>query len=77
MKPDNSLDSLAAIKHLTATDECLFDISLDGPRLRPVLFRSRANMSYERSYHSFVGEVAYGRWSIATCRKYLWGALFY
>ena len=77
MKPDNSLDSLAAIKHLTATDECLFDISLDGPRLRPVLFGSRANMPYERNYHSFVDEVACGRWSIAACRKYLWGARFY
>ena len=77
MQPDDSQDLLVAIKHLTATGECLFDILLDGPRLRPVLFGSRANMSYDRSYHSFVGEVAYVRWSIAVCRKYLWSALFY
>ena len=51
-------------------------MSLDGPRLRPILFCFRINMSYERDYHSFVGEVACGRWTIATCRKYLWGVLF-
>ena len=76
MQPDDSLESLAAIKHLSATGECLFDVSLDGPRLRPVLFGSRSNKSYERDYHSFVGEAACGRWSIAACRKYLWGTLF-
>ena len=37
MQPDDSPISLAAMKHLTATDECQFDLSLDGPRLRPVL----------------------------------------
>ena len=63
--PDDSPDSLAAITHLAATGEYLFDILLDGPRLRPVLFGSRANLSYERNYHFFVGEVACGRWSIA------------
>ena len=77
MQPDDSPESLKAIKHLAATGECLFDLSLDGPRLRPVRFGSRANMPYERNYHSFVGEVACGRWSIAANRKYLWGKLFY
>ena len=77
MHPDDSPDSLAAITHLAATGEYLFDILLDGPRLRLVLFGSRANLSYERNYHFFVGEVACGRQSIAACRKYLWGALFY
>ena len=76
MQPDDSPDSLAAITHLAATGECLFDIPLDGSRLIPVLFGSRANLSHEHDYHSFVGDVACGRWSIATCRKYLWGAIF-
>ena len=71
MQPDDSPDSLAAITHLATTGECLFHISLDGPRLRPLLFGSRANLSYECNYHSFLREVAYGRWSIAACRKYL------
>ena len=77
MQPNVSPDSLAAITHLATTGECLFDISLDGPRLRSILFESRANMSYERDYRSFAGEVACGWWRIAACRKYLWGDIFY
>ena len=75
MQPDDSPDYLATINHLTATDECLFDMSLDGPRLRPVLFGSRANVSYECNYHSFVGEIACRRWIIAAYRTCLWVAL--
>ena len=37
MQPNDSPDSFVVITHLAATDECLFDMSLDGPRLRPVL----------------------------------------
>ena len=55
---DDSPDSLAAIKHLAATDECVFDVSLDSPRLRPVLFGSRFDISYKCDYHSFVEEIA-------------------
>ena len=55
MQPDDSLESLAAIKHLATSGECLFDVSLNGPRLRPVLFGYLSNMSYELDYHSFVG----------------------
>ena len=76
MQPDDSLNSLASITHLAVTSQCLFDVSLDDPRLLTVQFGSRSNMSYKRDYHSFVGEVACGRWIIATCRKYLWGILF-
>ena len=58
MQTDDSPDSLAAIKHLAATDECVFDVSLDSPRLRPVLFGSRFDISYKCDYHSFVEEIA-------------------
>ena len=61
MQPDDSSDSIAAIHHLADTGKCLFDLSLDGPRLRPVLFESRSNLPYESDYHSFVGEIACGR----------------
>ena len=77
MEPDDSLDYIVAMKYLANTSECLFDLSLDGPRLRPVLLGSRSNLSYESNYHSFVGEVAYGRCRIAACRKYLWYSQFY
>ena len=76
MQPDDSSDSLATIKYLAATGECLFDVSLNNPRLRPVLFGSHANIPYECDHHFFVGEVACGRWSIAACRRYLWGVIF-
>ena len=77
MQSDNHSVSLAAIKHFSLTDECLFDLCLDGPRLRPVFFGSRSNMTYEQNYQSFVGEVACGNWAIVACRKYLWGTNFY
>ena len=77
IQPDDSLDYIVAIKYLANTSECLFDHSLDGPRLSPVLLGSRSNLSYESNYHSFVGEVVYGRCKIAACRKYLWDSQLY
>ena len=48
-----------------------------GPRLMPVLFNSRSNLVHEKEYHSFVGEIACGRWAISRLRKYSWGTLVY
>ena len=64
---------MAGVQLLEETEECTFDLSLDGPRLRPVFFGSRSNQPFEIHYHSFVGEVACGRWVISCCRRYLWG----
>ena len=61
MQPDDYSASLATIKHLSFTGECSFELSLDKPRLRPVLFGSRSNMTYERNYLFFASEVACGR----------------
>ena len=77
MQPDNSPESLAAILHLESTGECLFDYKRSGPRLMPIIFNSRVNLEHEKHYHSFVGEIACGRWAISRLRKYLWGTLFY
>lgn len=66
MQPRDSSGSSAAA-YLTLTGEYLFDLFLDGPKLRHVLFRSRSNMIYERGYHYFVGEVVFRRWAIAVC----------
>ena len=41
------------------------------------MFGSRSNLPYESDYHSFVGEIECGRWSIAACRKDIWGTQFY
>ena len=77
MQLDEFSASLACIKYLTLNVEYLFDLSLDEPRLRPVLFESHSNITYERNYHSFVDEAACGRWAIATYRTYLWDTKFY
>ena len=77
MQPGNSPIAIAAIELLQSTDEFIFDQTLSGPRLTPVLFNSRSNLVHEKYYHSFVSEIAYGRWSISCLRKYLWGTLFY
>ena len=63
---------MVALKHLAAIGECLFDLSLDGPRLQSILFGSRDNMSYARNYYSCDGEVVCERWNISACHKYLW-----
>ena len=65
MKTDDVSQSLAVIQLLEDIGECTFDLSFDGPRLWPVLFGSRSNQPFEIHYHSFVGEVACGRWAIS------------
>ena len=61
MQLNDTFNSVTAIKHLALAGACMFDLSLDEPRLRPVLFGSYSNMTYEGNYHSFIGEVACGR----------------
>ena len=58
------------IKYLTTTIEFLFDLSLDGPRLRSAFLEDHSNMLHEWNYHSFVRNVACERWAIATCRNF-------
>ena len=77
MQPDNCSESIQALAILEESGDCTFELSLKGPRLHPVLFGSRSNLPYEMNYHSFVGEIACGRWSIAHNRRYLWGKKFY
>ena len=77
MQPDDSEESRAAIASLTEGQDCNFDTTLKGARLRPVKFHSRRCLEREQHYHSFVGEAATGRWAIGVCRKYLVGQHFF
>ena len=77
IQPDNSPESLVEITQLESTGECIFDYIPSTPPLMPVFFNSRTNLNHERDYHSFVGEIACGRWDISRLQKYLWGTLFY
>ena len=38
IQADDSSQSLKAVQILENTGDCLFDLSLDGPRLRPIFF---------------------------------------
>ena len=77
MQPANDEESVAASKILLTTGECLFDLSKNGARLKPIAFGSRSCTLVEKSFHSFTGEAASGRWSIGQNRKYLWGCHFW
>ena len=76
MQADDTSQSVATLQLLEDKGKCIFNLSLDGPRLRPVFSGSRSNQSFEINYHSFVGEVACGRWAISCCRRHLWGEGF-
>ena len=73
MQDDEYPQSLVALTLLEDTSERTFDLSLDGPRLRPIFIGSRSKQTFEVYYHSFVDYVACGRWAIIavvnTCRK--------
>ena len=77
MQPGNSPESLLELHHLAKTGECRFDLTMAGARLCHVAFGSRSNKTFEEYYHSFVGEIASGRWSITQNKRYLWGKHFY
>ena len=57
--------------------ELLFDLNMEGPRLKPIKYGSRACTTSEKWFHSFIGESASGRWVIGQNRKFLWGNFFY
>ena len=65
MQPADNKKTRQASEHLIKTGECLFNLSLEGPRLKPLIFGSGACTDIEKNIHSFVGEAACGRWSIA------------
>lgn len=62
IKANESPQSLAVLKLLKETVECTFNILLDGPWLRPMLFGSQSNQTFIKHYQTFVGEVSCGRW---------------
>ena len=79
MKPSDDEISVKATETFCTTGELkfTFDSEMNGPWLWPVWYGSRACLECERWFHSFIGEVAAGRWAIGQNRKFLWGILFY
>ncbi len=77
MQPADDEESQRASTLLLQSGECLFDLCKNGARLRPIAFGSRACTDMERKLHSFLGEIACGRWAIGQNRRFLWGCFFY
>ena len=77
MQPDNAPESIATTKYLESTGEYLFGLTYSDPHFIPVLFNSYSNFGHEQDYHSFVRDIACGRWVISQLRGYLLGTLFY
>lgn len=77
MQTNNDKMSLDPVQLLRTTGENNFDTTMDGPQLLPILFGSWKCTTTESHYHSFVGDVATGRWVIPENRAYFWGTHFY
>ena len=71
MQPAKDYESTKAAVHHDSTGECLFNMDLNGARLQPISYGSRACTDMERKFHSFVGEAASCQWAIERNRKYL------
>ena len=79
MQPEDSTAASSAISQLSAGDpsSVSFDKTLTSARLQPIYSASRRCSDSEADYHSFVGEIAAGRWAFSCVNQYLWGAHFY
>ena len=75
-QPEDTPAAKAAEQEEINGRKCQFDITLSGLRLRPIAFLDRVNSPAEKSYHSYVGEAATGRWAMGKFKKYLLGAEF-
>ena len=64
MQPTDDDESTKAAIHLKDIEECLFDLTKNGTRLKPVTFESRGCNENEIIFHSFSGKGACGLWAI-------------
>ena len=77
MQPADDDASVKATDTLKNTGEFLFDLDMEGPRLKPIKYGSRACTTSKKWFHSFIGKAAAGRWGIGQNRTFLWGNFFY
>jgi hypothetical protein len=55
-QPEDTEESIEAMKAKDAGGECKFELTLNGPRLLPCSFGSRTCQNNEKFLHSYVGE---------------------
>ena len=60
VRPDNSSESLTAIKYLNFTSEHLLGFNLSDSHLIPVFFNYRLHLDHKKYYHFFVCELVCG-----------------
>ena len=77
MQPADDDASVKATDTIKKTGEFLFDLDMEGPRLKPIKYGSRACTTSKKLFRSFIGETAAGRWGIGQNRKFLWDNFFY
>jgi hypothetical protein len=77
LQPTNEEAGKMCIEAIEKKDMESFDKMISECKLHPVRFGSRRCTEPESHLHSFTGEIASGRWSIAANKKFLWGKHFY
>ena len=77
MQPADDDKSVKATEKLLNKGICLFDLSKNGARLKPVAFGLRSCNLNEKNFYSFTREAACGRWAIGQNRRFLWGSHFW
>ena len=76
MQPADDKESIKATIKVIDTGVCLFDLSKNGARLKPVAFGSRSCNINEKNFHSFTDKEAWGRWAIGQNRRFLCDHIF-
>jgi hypothetical protein len=75
-QPDNTTESLAAMKREGEGDECKFEFCLSKLRLKPIAFESRKTIRNEKHFHSHPGESLAASWATTKNWHFLWGRPF-
>ena len=77
IQSNNIHESLVDLKDLENTWDFEFELTLNEPQIRPIVFRLRSNLSHNKYHHSFIYKVVCGRWIITHYYRYIWSKKFY
>jgi hypothetical protein len=75
-QPDDSAESIAAMKRETAGGDCEFEFCVSKMRLLPVVFGSRKTKGNKVHFHSHHEESLAASWATINNRHLLWGRPF-
>jgi hypothetical protein len=75
-QPDDTTESLAAMKREDKGGECELELCLSKLRLKPIAFGSRKTIGNKKHFHSHPGESLAASWATTKNRHFLWGRPF-